>query len=143
MTIDWLHFTPLASLAGGVLIGIAVAILILFNGKILGICGIIGGLMPPRSGDMSWRLWFLLGVLIAPLLLKTLISLPAPRIDSSYVVLVAAGLLVGFGTRLGSGCTSGHGICGISRLSPRSLVATPLFMLAGFATVFVVRHLIG
>lgn len=143
MTIDWLHFTPFASLAGGVLIGLAAALLILFSGRILGISGIIGGLIRPQPGDISWRVWFVFGVLIAPLLLASLIPLPAPRIDSGYLVLAIAGLLVGFGTRLGSGCTSGHGICGMSRLSPRSLVATALFMAAGFATVFVVRHLIG
>jgi hypothetical protein len=143
VTIDWLHFTPWASLTGGVLIGIAAAILILFNGKILGISGILGGLISRQSGEFGWRLCFVLGLVLAPLFLSTVTSLQPPRIGSSYLVLIIAGLLVGFGTRLGSGCTSGHGICGLSRLSPRSLVATLLFMLAGFATVFVARHLIG
>jgi uncharacterized membrane protein YedE/YeeE len=143
VTIDWLHFTPWASLAGGILIGVAAAILILFNGRILGISGILGGLLRPQSGEFGWRLCFLLGLLLAPLLLSVVTRLQPPRIDSSYLVLALAGLLVGFGTRLGSGCTSGHGICGISRLSPRSLAATVLFMLAGFATVFVARHLNG
>ena len=144
MTIDWIHFSPWTALGGGVLLGIASAAFILLNGRVLGISGILGGLLVPRRGDAAWRLFFLLGLLLAPLTLSllapTLIS--APRIDAGNVVIVAAGLLVGFGTRYGSGCTSGHGVCGLSRLSPRSLVATVTFMAAGFATVFLVRHLI-
>ena len=144
MTIDWIQFSPWTALGGGVLLGIASAAFILLNGRVLGISGILGGLLVPRRGDAAWRLFFLLGLLLAPLTLSllapTLIS--APRIDAGNVVIVAAGLLVGFGTRYGSGCTSGHGVCGLSRLSPRSLVATVTFMAAGFATVFLVRHLI-
>lgn len=143
MAIDWNAFTPWASLAGGVVIGIAAAMFILFNGRIAGISGVLGGLLRPLRGDISWRAAFIAGLLGAPLLHALVTELPRPRIDAGYAALVVAGLLVGVGTRYGSGCTSGHGVCGISRLSPRSLVATATFMLAGFATVFVVRHLIG
>jgi uncharacterized membrane protein YedE/YeeE len=143
MTIDWNHFTPWASLAGGVLLGLASALFILFNGRILGISGILGGLLVAKPGDANWRLAFLIGMLVAPVTL----GLVAPsqflgpvRIEASYLLVVVAGLLVGYGTRLGSGCTSGHGVCGLSRLSPRSLVATLSFMAAGFATVYVIRH---
>ncbi|WP_222622920.1 YeeE/YedE family protein [Ramlibacter cellulosilyticus] len=141
--IDWNHFTPWASLAGGVLLGVASAAFILFNGRILGISGIVGGLLGPKPGDAGWRIAFLLGMLAAPFTFALLAPagfLAAPRIDAGYGALVAAGLLVGFGTRHGSGCTSGHGVCGLSRLSPRSLVATLAFMAAGFLTVFLVRH---
>jgi uncharacterized membrane protein YedE/YeeE len=143
MTIDWNHFTPWASLGGGVLLGLASALFILFNGRILGISGILGGLLVAKPGDANWRLAFLIGMLVAPVTL----GLVAPsqflgpvRIEASYLLVVVAGLLVGYGTRLGSGCTSGHGVCGLSRLSPRSLVATLSFMAAGFATVYVIRH---
>lgn len=144
MTLDWTHFTPGASFAGGVLIGVAAAMLVLFNGRIAGISGIVGGLLRPRRGEMLWRLAFLLGLFAAPPVMMLLLqgALPAPRIDAGFGMLVLAGLLVGLGTSYGSGCTSGHGVCGISRLSPRSLVATAAFMLAGVATVFVVRHVI-
>lgn len=142
MTIDWNHFTPWASLAGGALIGLASAAFILLNGRILGISGIVGGLLRPRAGDAGWRISFLLGVLGAPLL-YALVAIPsAPRIDAGWATIIAAGLLVGLGTRYGSGCTSGHGVCGLSRLSPRSLVATLSFMGTGFLTVFVVHHLL-
>jgi uncharacterized protein len=144
MTIDWSHFTPWASLAGGMLLGVASAIFILVNGRILGISGILGGLLGPKPGDVSWRLAFLLGLLAAPasfVLLAPAGFLPAPRIEAGYGAVIAAGLLVGFGTRYGSGCTSGHGVCGLSRLSPRSLVATGAFMGTGFLTVFLIRHL--
>jgi hypothetical protein len=140
MLIDWNHFTPWASLGGGILLGLASAAFILLNGRILGISGIVGGLFRPRSGDVSWRLSFVLGMLVAPLLYATFVGLPAVRIDAGWATLLAAGLLVGFGTRYGSGCTSGHGVCGLSRLSPRSLVATLAFMFAGFVTVYLVRH---
>jgi len=145
MAIDWAHFTPWASLLGGIVLGFASAIFILFNGRILGISGILGGLMSPRAGDIGWRVSFFLGMAAAPTVFALLAPaglLSAPRIDASYGLIVVAGLLVGLGTRYGSGCTSGHGVCGLSRLSPRSLVATLTFMGAGFATVFVVRHLI-
>ncbi|MDB5751257.1 MAG: hypothetical protein JWP65_1678 [Ramlibacter sp.] len=143
MTIDWNAFTPWASLAGGVIIGISAAMFVLLNGRIAGISGVIGGLLKPVRGDLSWRVAFILGLVGAPLLYALFTELPRPQIDAGYAGLVVAGLLVGVGTRLGSGCTSGHGVCGISRLSPRSLVATATFMAAGFATVYVVRHLIG
>ncbi len=144
MNIDWTHFTPWTALAGGILLGIASAAFILVNGRVLGISGILGGLLVPKRSDSSWRVFFLLGMLLAPaslaLLAPGLIS--APRIEAGNVAIVAAGLLVGLGTRYGSGCTSGHGVCGLSRLSPRSLVATAAFMASGFATVYVIRHLI-
>ena len=143
MTIDWNSFTPWASLAGGVIIGIAAAMFILLNGRIAGISGVLGGLFKPMRGDISWRAAFIAGLVGAPLLYALFAELPRPQIASGYTGLVVAGLLVGVGTRYGSGCTSGHGVCGISRLSPRSLVATAAFMLAGFASVFIVRHLIG
>lgn len=143
MTIDWNSFTPWASLAGGVVIGISAAMFVLLNGRIAGISGVLGGLLKPVRGDIAWRAVFIAGLVGAPLLYALFAELPRPRIDAGYAGLVVAGLLVGIGTRFGSGCTSGHGVCGISRLSPRSLVATAAFMLAGFATVYVVRHLIG
>jgi uncharacterized membrane protein YedE/YeeE len=144
MTIDWLHFTPWASLAGGVLLGVASALFILLNGRVLGISGIVGGLLRPRAGDTTWRLAFLAGMLAAPLVYGLLAPagfVQPPRIDAGYGLVALAGLLVGVGTRYGAGCTSGHGVCGLSRLSPRSLVATLSFMAAGFAIVFIVRHL--
>ena len=143
MTIDWNNLTPWASLAGGILLGLASAIFILVNGRILGISGIIGGLLRPTSGDVGWRLAFVLGLLIAPLLYLLLAGPVAVRIDASWATLVIAGLLVGVGTRFGSGCTSGHGVCGLSRLSPRSLVATLAFMGAGFVSVYLMRHLLA
>lgn len=144
MTLDWINFTPWTALTGGILLGIASAAFILLNGRVLGISGIVGGLLAPRRGDIGWRLSFLLGLLLAPTALTLWAPglIRAPRIDAGTLTLIAAGLLVGFGTRYGSGCTSGHGVCGLSRLSPRSLVATLAFMAAGFATVFVIRHMI-
>ena len=143
MSIDWNHFTPLAALAGGVLIGIAAAMFVLLNGRIAGISGVLGGLLRPVKGDSDWRVAFVLGLVGAPLVYLLFATLPRPQIDAGYGALILAGLLVGNGTRYGSGCTSGHGVCGLSRLSPRSLVATAAFMGTGFATVFVVRHLLG
>ena len=143
MMIDWAHFTPWASLAGGVLIGVATAMFLLFNGRIAGISGILGGLLRPVAGDIGWRMAFVLGMLVAPLVYGLAAPLPTVHIDADMTTLVVAGLLVGVGTRYGSGCTSGHGVCGLSRLSSRSMAATASFMLAGFVTVFIVRHLIG
>ena len=140
MLIDWTHFTPWAALAGGVLLGLASALFVLLNGRILGISGIVGGLLRPRAGDMGWRLAFLLGMLVAPGLYWLVVGPTQPRIDATSGMVVMAGLLVGVGTRYGSGCTSGHGVCGLSRMSPRSLVATLAFMGAGFVTVFLIRH---
>ena len=145
MTIDWSHFTPRASLSGGVLLGLASAIFILLNGRILGISGILGGLIPPKRSDALWRLAFLAGIFTSHWVFKALAPsslLSAPRIDAGVILLVIAGLLVGLGTRYGSGCTSGHGVCGLARLSPRSLIATLTFMAAGFAVVFIARHLL-
>jgi uncharacterized membrane protein YedE/YeeE len=142
MTIDWAHFTPWASLAGGVLIGVAAAMLILLSGRVAGISGIVGGLFAPLRGDFAWRIAFVVGLLAAPALWMLLKEAPTSRIDTSITTLAIAGVLVGLGTSYGTGCTSGHGVCGLSRLSPRSLVATLAFMLAGFATVFVTRHIL-
>ncbi len=143
MTIDWSNFTPWAALLGGLLIGLAAAGFVLVNGRIAGISGILGGLLSARPGDKSWRIAFIGGLLAAPLAWQLFAALPAAQIEAGWPVLAAAGLLTGIGTRYGSGCTSGHGVCGLSRLSPRSLVATMTFMGAGFATVFVTRHLLG
>jgi uncharacterized membrane protein YedE/YeeE len=145
MNLDWAHFTPWSSLTGGIVLGIASALFILINGRILGISGILGGLLPPKVGDTTWRIAFLLGMFAAPTVFHAVVPaeyITAPRIDATEWMIVVAGLLVGVGTRYASGCTSGHGVCGLSRLSPRSLVATASFMSAGFVTVYVVRHLI-
>lgn len=142
MTIDWFDFTPWTALGGGLLIGVAAAALILFNGRIAGISGILGGLLHSARGDNAWRLAFLLGLVVAPLAYRMVAPLPVIEVDADTVTLVASGLLVGLGTRYGAGCTSGHGVCGLSRRSPRSLAATASFMLAGFVTVYVVRHLL-
>jgi uncharacterized membrane protein YedE/YeeE len=142
MLIDTEHFTPWSSLAGGLLIGLATAMLLLFNGRIAGISGIVGGLLRPAAGEIGWRVAFVAGLAGAPLVFGLASELPSIRVDADTVTLIVAGLLVGVGTRYGSGCTSGHGVCGVSRLSPRSMAATALFMLAGFVTVFIVRHLI-
>ncbi len=143
MSIDWTHFTPAASLVGGLLIGLASALFILANGRIAGISGILGGLLQTHANDVTWRLAFLLGLIFAPAVASLFIAPPVPTIDASTEVLVVAGLLVGIGTRYGGGCTSGHGICGLSRLSPRSLIATLAFMGSGMAMVFAMRHLLG
>jgi uncharacterized membrane protein YedE/YeeE len=141
--IDWTHFTPLASAAGGALIGLSAALFILFSGRIAGISGILGGLLAWPRGDTAWRVAFLLGLVAAPLLFALFAPLPAVRIEAGTPSLIVAGLLVGIGTRYGSGCTSGHGVCGLARRSPRSLAATAAFMLAGFVTVFVIRHVLA
>lgn len=141
MTIAWEYFTPFASLAGGMLIGLAAALLILFNGRIAGISGILGGLLRPRQGDLGWRIAFLAGLVGTPLLYQLWQALPAVQVDAGTPALIVAGLLVGLGVRYGAGCTSGHGVCGLSRLSPRSLAATIAFMAAGFLTVYLLRHL--
>ncbi|CAN7423500.1 YeeE/YedE family protein [Duganella sp. LjRoot269] len=141
MTIDSLHFTPWPALAGGILIGLAAALFILLNGRIAGISGIIGGLLRPNKGDIGWRFAFIAGLILAPVIYGVFYALPATQIDAGTGILILAGLLVGVGTRYGSGCTSGHGVCGISRLSPRSIAATIIFMAAGFVTVFLLRHL--
>ena len=143
MTIDWSNFTPWSSLTGGIVLGVASALFVLMNGRILGISGIIGGLVKRRPGDSGWRIAFVLGLLAAPTAWSLFAPPAAARIDAGWLAVVAAGLLVGIVTRYGAGCTSGHGVCGLSRLSPRSLAATLAFMAAGFATVFVIRHLLA
>ena len=143
MQIDWSSFTPVSAICGGILIGLAAAMFVLFNGRIAGISGIVGGLLEPRRGEIAWRVSFLAGLLLAPAVYSVFARLPEITIDASYPMLIGAGLLVGIGTRYGAGCTSGHGVCGLSRLSPRSLIATLTFMIAGFITVFVIRHIIG
>lgn len=140
ITIDWINFTPTTALLGGVLIGLAAAALLLLNGRILGVSGIAGGLLQPNGGETGWRLAFIAGLLVPPLLLGFFRTIDAPKFDGSLWLIALAGLLVGFGSRMGSGCTSGHGICGMARLSKRSIVATVCFMLTGFLTVYVTRH---
>ena len=143
MTIDWLHFTPWPALAGGALIGLAAALFVLFNGRIAGISGLLGSLLLRGGEGRGEKALFLLGVLLAPLLWQVFAALPVIEFQGGWLSLLLAGLLVGVGTRYGAGCTSGHGVCGISRLSPRSLVATLAFMASGFATVYVLRHGLG
>ncbi len=126
--------------AGGLMIGVAVTLLLLFNGRIAGISGILGGLYRMQQGDVSWRVAFILGLVLSVFIWKFFFVLPEIAIETNYAMLALAGLLVGYGTRLGSGCTSGHGVCGISRRSPRSIAATTIFMLAGFMTVYLIRH---
>jgi uncharacterized protein len=142
VTIDWATFTPWSALAGGAIIGLAVALFALFNGRVAGISGIIGGLLRPSLPDAVWRAAFVAGLVVAPIVYALFAGLPRLVIDAGYPTLIVAGVLVGIGTRYGSGCTSGHGVCGLSRLSPRSLVATLAFMAAGFATVFATRHIL-
>jgi uncharacterized membrane protein YedE/YeeE len=143
MIIDWNHFTPWSALAGGVLIGISASLFILLNGRIAGITGIIGGLFRPVAHDAGWRIAFTLGLIAAPMVWLLFGQLPEITIDAGYGLLIATGLIVGFSARYGSGCTSGHGVCGISRLSPRSIIATLAFMGTGFLTVYIMRHLLG
>ena len=143
MNIDWINFTPWTSLCGGALIGMAVSLFILANGRIAGISGLLGGVMQFASEGWSEKALFLLGLVISPLLWGAFTVLPEIEINAEWPALVIAGLLVGVGTRYGSGCTSGHGVCGVSRLSPRSIVATACFMTTGFATVYVSRHVLG
>jgi uncharacterized protein len=142
MTIDWAHLTPGSALAGGILIGLAAAWLLLMDGRMLGASGLLGGLIPPGASDWQWRLAALAGLIVAPLVAAILFASARPTIAAGPVILVVAGLLVGFGTRLANGCTSGHGVCGLARLSPRSLAATVTFMAAGFLTVFLIRHVL-
>jgi uncharacterized membrane protein YedE/YeeE len=137
-------FDPLSALLGGVLIGVASVLLMVLNGRIAGISGIVGGLLAPGTVDKGWRIAFVVGLIAAPLLFTLAGLSPAvPDMPASWLLIAAAGLLVGFGTRLGSGCTSGHGVCGIARFSLRSLAATAIFMVVAVATVAVVRHVLG
>lgn len=146
MTIDWANFTPWLSLIGGLLIGLSTVMLILFKGRIAGISGVLGGLLqfgntPP--GHYSWRIAFVLGIVLSSTIYGLFTVVPPSTIDTGYALLILAGLLVGFGTRMGSGCTSGHAVCGIGRLSTRSIVATMSFMVSGFVTAFILFHVIG
>ena len=143
MNIDWANFTLWQSLTGGMLIGLASALLLFLNGRVAGISGIVGGLFRPSKGDISWRIAFISGLMISSLVYMIVNQLPASIIDADISTLVIAGLMVGFGTRYGSGCTSGHGVCGISRGSARSFVATSLFIGAGMLTVYFVKNWIG
>lgn len=138
------NFTPLPAFCGGILIGLSVVSLLLTNGRIAGISGVVGGLLVSKMRDAGWRLAFIVGLIAAPLLYAGVAGgVPPIAVTSSTGLLIAGGLLVGFGARLGSGCTSGHGVAGIARLSPRSFVATGVFLAAGMVTVFVTHHLIG
>jgi uncharacterized membrane protein YedE/YeeE len=143
MTIDWNAFAPWPALAGGLLIGVAAGTFVLLNGRIAGVSGVLGGLLKPVRRDVAWRVAFILGLIGAPALYALVGLHPQAQIDTGYGAVAVAGLLVGVGTRYGSGCTSGHGVCGLSRLSPRSLMATLAFMGAGFVAVFAFRHLLG
>lgn len=137
MTATWL-----TALAGGVLIGLAAVLLLWLNGRIAGVSGILNGVVFPKAGDVSWRVAFLVGLIAAGGLYMALVpGAPLPRADFSRAGLIIAGLLVGFGTRMGNGCTSGHGVCGLGRLSLRSLTAVVTFMATAIATTFVLRHL--
>ncbi|WP_338463637.1 YeeE/YedE family protein [Franconibacter daqui] len=136
MTLDLTHFTPLQSFFGGMLIGAAAWLLILFCGRVAGISGILGGLLSTAAPDKRWRVAFLLGLAGSPWLYRLFTTLPETRIDAGWPLIILAGLLVGVGTRYGAGCTSGHGVCGLSRLSPRSLVATLAFTAVAFLTVW-------
>lgn len=143
MSIDWSSFTPWSALIGGIMIGLSAALLVVFNGRIAGISGLLGGLLTRHQKGNGERLVFILGMLLAPLLYWLLHSRPTIVIEAGPLALMVAGLLVGFGSRMGSGCTSGHGVCGLARLSPRGLIATLSFMGAGFVAVFLLRHVAG
>lgn len=143
MQVDWSAFTPVSALAGGVLIGLSAGLMMMLDGRIAGVSGILGGLLRPVPGERGWRAAFLAGLVAAPAAWGLVAVLPSITVAAGWPVLVAGGLLVGIGTRFASGCTSGHGVCGLSRLSLPSLLATLCFMATGFATVFTVRHLLG
>ena len=142
MAIDWASFTPVSAAAGGALIGLAAGTLLLLNGRVAGVSGIAGGVLRPSRGDVAWRLAFLAGLVAAPVCYALVRALPPITFDISLPAVALAGFVVGIGTRAGSGCTSGHGICGIARLSPRSIAATACFVAAGMITVFVLRHIL-
>lgn len=143
MQIDWASFTPASAVAGGAMIGVAAVMFAVLGGRIAGISGIVAGLLRPQVGDRAWRLAFLTGLLAVPALYASFSGALDIRIEAPTATLILAGLLVGYGSRLGSGCTSGHGVCGLSRRSPRSFAATALFMSAGFLTVFLFRHVLA
>lgn len=138
------NFTPVSAAIGGALIGLSAVLLMLSTGRIAGISGIFSGLLNLRGEDKGWRIAFLAGLILAPVIAGLLgHAMPAPTLPSNWIVIIAAGVLVGFGTRLGGGCTSGHGICGIARLSPRSVAATVIFLVTAILTVAIARHVIG
>ena len=138
------NFTPLSAAIGGALIGLSSVLLMLLTGRVAGISGIFGGLLNPRSGEIGWRVAFIAGLFLAPLLAGLIgHGMQPPQMPASWIVIIAAGLLVGFGTRLAGGCTSGHGICGISRFSARSIAATVIFMAVAIATVALTHHVFG
>jgi uncharacterized protein len=138
------HFTPISAAIGGGLIGLSAVMLMLLTGRIAGISGIFGGLLDFSGDDKGWRIAFIAGLILAPLIAGVIgHQMPSPGMPASWSIIIVAGLLVGFGTRLGGGCTSGHGICGVARLSSRSVAATAIFMLAAIATVAITRHVFG
>jgi uncharacterized protein len=137
-------FTPISATAGGLLIGFSALLLILLDGRIAGVSGILGDFLAFRRGEILWRLAFIAGLVVAPLVYAAVLGhLPPMDVTHSAALLICAGFLVGFGTRMGSGCTSGHGVCGVARLSPRSIVATLVFIATGAASVFIARHILG
>lgn len=140
---DWHAFNPVSALAGGALIGLAAVTLFFTLGRIAGVSGILGNLIAPPGGETGWRLAFVVGIALGGVLMARILGGFVPQLSIGGIPLVMAGLLVGYGTRLGAGCTSGHGICGLARLSPRSLVAVLLFMASAMLTVFITRHVIG
>jgi uncharacterized protein len=138
------NFTPISAAVGGALIGLAAVLLMFLNGRIAGVAGVFAGLIDPVSTDRGWRATFVAGLILAPLSAALIgYTIPVPQMPASLVTIVAAGLLVGFGTRLSNGCTSGHGVCGIARLSPRSITATIVFMVAAIVVVALTRHVLG
>jgi uncharacterized protein len=138
------NFTPISAAIGGVLIGLAAVLLMLLNGRIAGVSGVFAGLIDPISSDRGWRATFVAGLILAPLSASLLgYPIPVPQMPASLVTAIVAGLLVGFGTRLSNGCTSGHGVCGIAQLSPRSITATAIFMAAAIVVVALTRHVFG
>jgi uncharacterized membrane protein YedE/YeeE len=138
------NFTPISALIGGAMIGAAAAILLILNGRIAGISGIVGETLALPKGDLAWRLAFIVGLIAGPVVVQLVRGAALPvQLEAGLAVLIAGGVLVGVGTRLGAGCTSGHGVCGLGRLSGRSIVATLTFLLTAGVTVFVARHLIG
>lgn len=143
MTIDWINFSPWSALAGGALIGLAAGMFAVLNGRIAGVSGLLGSLLESSAEGRLEKALFVAGVLLAPVMWSVSVGMPQVEFDDNVLLLVTAGLLVGFGARYGSGCTSGHGVCGLSRLSLRSLIATLAFMCAGFVTVYILRHLMG
>lgn len=143
MTIDWVHFSPVSATGGGLLIGLSASLLWLGLGRIAGISGIVGGAFGAKGSDLDWRLAFVIGLIVAPIVYGLAIGAPLVQITTRPEIVLSSGLLVGFGTQLGSGCTSGHGVCGIARLSPRSMIATLLFMASGFVTTYLLRHVVG